>query len=349
VKNKNLSIYFIGRRQGHNWYKYFPSKIENIRKDEDVGFNNTDYINRTYLKNSSDIIFFRNKPEKTTDKIVQSLKSELINIKDKLIINDIRSFYNYDSKNRTFKIWKENNLFCPEFISFSKNDLKDKNVVLNTISNFLKIHKKIILRTNNETGSHGLYVIDNINQIELILDKLKKRINRLLNDRIDTNIMCVEFLETKDEKGYRDLYRVHVLFDKVICYYVSSSKQNILYNSLMSKEEINRFVKKNHEFSMLLPKIKNEIIKSVKVLGNNIGAVEFLLLDNKPFFIELNPMWGGHAARNGFGDSEVMKYLLKNQDSLIKKIPNVYKWLNYKSFYKGIYSEIRDYYKKNYV
>ena len=117
----------------------------------------------------------------------------------------------------------------------------------------------------------------------------------------------------------------------------------------MSKTEINRFIEKNYEFSILLPKIKNKIIKSVKVLGNNIGAVEFLLVDNKPFFIELNPMWGGHAARNGFGDFEMMKYLLKNQDSLIKKIPNIYKWLDYKSFYKGMYSEIRDYYNKIYL
>jgi len=348
MKKKNLNIYFIGRRQGHNYYKYLPSKIENLRKYEEIGFNNTDYLYRTYFKNSSNIIFFRNKPEKTTDSIVKSLNKELLNIKNKLIINDIRSFYNYDSKDLTFEIWTRSNLFCPNFLSFSKKDLNKKNDALIKIANFLKIYKKIILRTNNETGSRGLYVLDNENQIELILKKLKKRMNHLLNDRNDTKIMCVEYVETKDCKGYRDLYRVHVLFDKIICYYVSSSKQNILYNSLMSKQDIDRFIQKNHDFGILLPKIKNEIIKSVKVLGNNIGAVELLLVDNKPFFIELNPMWGGHAGRHGFGDSEMMKYLLTNQDDLIKKIPNVYKWLDYKTFYKSIYSDIRDYYNEKY-
>ena len=116
----------------------------------------------------------------------------------------------------------------------------------------------------------------------------------------------------------------------------------------MSKEDINRFIIKNYEFSLLLPKIKNEIVKSVKVLGNNIGAVEFFLINKKPFFIELNPLWGGHAARSGFGNDKMMNYLLTNKKALINKIPNIYKWLDYKSFYKNIFSDIRDYYIKNY-
>ena len=39
---------------------------------------------------------------------------------------------------------------------------------------------------------------------------------------------------------------------------------------------------------------------------------------------------------------------LINKNQLINKVPNIYKWLDYKGFYKGIFSDIRDYYNKNY-
>ena len=348
MKSKNLSIYFIGRRQGHSFYAFFPSKIENLRKDEDVALRDTDYLKRTHFINSSNILFYRNKPEKSTDKLIRSLINKSKQNEDKLIINDSRSFYNYDSKDKAFQIWRENKLLCPECLSFSNLELDNMDDVVDRVTEFLKNKKKIILRTNNETGSQGLYVIENSKQIVSILKKLKNRIKKSIKKRKDTKIICVEYLETKSEEGYRDLYRVHVLFDKIIGYYVSTSKKNILYNSLMSKEDINRFINKNYEFSLLLPKIKNEIVKSVKVLGNNIGAVEFFLINKKPFFIELNPLWGGHAARSGFGNDKMMNYLLTNKKALINKIPNIYKWLDYKSFYKNIFSDIRDYYIKNY-
>ena len=348
MKSKNLSIYFIGRRQGHSFYRYFPSKIENLRKDEDVGLNNTRNFNRTHFLKSSNIIFYRNKPEKTTDKLINSFIFNSKKYKNKLIINDIKSFYNYDSKDRAFKIWEDNKLLCPKYLSISNVELDNIENVIEKVSDFLNKKKKIILRTNNETGSKGLYVINKKEQILPTIKKLKNRIQHLINKRKDTKIICVEYLETKNEDGYRDLYRVHVLFDKIICYYVSTSRKNILYNSMMSGSDINRFIKKNHEFGLILPKIENEIVKSVKVLGNNIGAVEFFLIKNKPFFIELNPLWGGHAARNGFGDNDMMSYILKNKNQLINKVPNIYKWLDYKGFYKGIFSDIRDYYNKNY-
>ena len=344
MKSKNINIYFIGRRQGHSFYRFFPSKIENLRKDEEIGFKKTNNLSRTHNINSANILFYRNKPEKTTDQLVNSLIQQSKKHDDKLVINDINSFYNYDSKDRAFKIWQDNNLLCPKFLAFSILELNDINKISKKIAEFLKKYKKIILRSNNETGSRGLYVIDSVNEIDIILIKLKKRINKLVKYRKDTKIICVEYLETKSTNGYRDLYRVHVLFNKIICFYVSTSKKDILYNSLMSEKEIERFIRKNHEFGLLLPKVKNAILNSVEVLGNNIGAVEFFLIKNKPYFIELNPLWGGHAARNGFGNDNMMTYLLKNKNELINKVPNIYKWLDYKGFYKSIYSNIIDYY-----
>ena len=73
MKSKNIYIYFIGRRQGHSFYRFFPSKIENLRKDEEIGFKKTNNLSRTHNINSANILFYRNKPEKTTDQLVNSL------------------------------------------------------------------------------------------------------------------------------------------------------------------------------------------------------------------------------------------------------------------------------------
>ena len=58
-------------------------------------------------------------------------------------------------------------------------------------------------------------------------------------------------------------------------------------------------------------------------MGNNIGGIEFFLIDNKPCFIELNPMWGGAAGRGGFGNEEMKKYINTNKDKLYNKISNM--------------------------
>ena len=73
--------------------------------------------------------------------------------------------------------------------------------------------------------------------------------------------------------------------------------------------------------------------------------IEFFLIDDKPCFLELNPIWGGHASRNGFGDKAVMDYLKKNKQILLTEVPNIFKWLDYKTYYADMYSLI----KKNYL
>ena len=76
-----------------------------------------------------DILFFRNRGATTTDRVLASLSNRVLD--DKLIINDIRSFLNYDSKDRSFKIWNNNNLRCPDYLSFSLDEI-NKYSIINT-------------------------------------------------------------------------------------------------------------------------------------------------------------------------------------------------------------------------
>jgi len=343
---KNLKIYFLGNKIGHSIHKFIPTNLTNKRRGEEDAFLDLEGVERTHFINKSDILFFRNRGATTTDKVFDSLSSRVLN--NKLIINDIRSFLNYDSKDRSFEIWKKNNLKCPNYISFSLKDFNESNDIENQIYEFLEKYKKILLRTNNETGSNGLYVINKKEEVPEILLILKERILTLAPKRKDTKLICVEYIEQKTSGNSNNLYRVHVLFDKILSYYVTTSTRDEFHNADMKKNDLDSFISENKKFQHLLPRIEDELIKAVKLLGCNIGAIEFFLLDNKPCFLELNPIWGGHASRDGFGDKEVMDYINKNRETLSKEIPNIFKWLDYKSYYTEMYSKIKDFYLENF-
>ena len=339
---KDIKIYFLGNKLGHSYHKIIPSKITNKRRDEEEAFYELKGIRRTHFINNADILFFRNRGATTTDSMANSLSNRVND--SKFIINDIRSFLNYDSKDKSFSIWRENNLKCPDYISFTLDEAQTTTSI-NKIKEFIKTYGKILLRTNNETGSKGLFVLDDPDKINEIIIKLKNRVASLIQKRKDTKIICVEYINPKYDDNLHRLYRVHILFNKVLSYYVTTSERNEFHNSDMSIKDVETFVSANAEFQDILPKINDDLIKAVKVLGCNIGALEFFLVNGRPCFLELNPIWGGHASRGGFGDKEMMNYLELHKDTLIKNIPNIYRWIDYRSYYTKMYSIIRDYYR----
>ncbi len=339
---RDIKIYFLGNKLGHSFHRFIPSKITNKRKFEEDAFSNIKGIKRTHFIDRADILFFRNRGATTTDKMVDSLT--LRTNDNKLIINDIRSFSNYDSKNKSFSIWTKNNLKCPDCISFTLNEI-DTTTTITKIKEFQNKYGKILLRTNNETGSKGLFIIEGSNDINEVLTKLKHRVSSLIKTRRNTKIICVEYIKATHKDDLHRLYRVHILFDKVLSYYVTTSTRNEFHNADMRINDAKSFVSANKEFKDILPLIKDDLIKAVNVLGCNIGALEFFIVDGQPCFLELNPIWGGHASRGGFGDKEMMKYLDSNKDELITDIPNIYRWLDYKSYYTKMYSIIRDQYR----
>lgn len=70
----------------------------------------------------------------------------------------------------------------------------------------------------------------------------------------------------------------------------------------MTMKEIDRFIMLYEQVPNKISMLEPEILKAVASLGCNLGAIEFFIENNKPIFMELNPMWGGHASINGFGD-----------------------------------------------
>ena len=124
---KDVKVYFLGNKLGHSIHKIIPTNMTNKRRCEENAFFELDGIKKTHFINRADILFFRNRGATTTDKTLLSLSKRIMD--NKLIINDIRSFLNYDSKDRSFEIWKKNNLRCPDYLSFSLNEINESTIV----------------------------------------------------------------------------------------------------------------------------------------------------------------------------------------------------------------------------
>ncbi len=351
MKNKT-KIYFIGRKQGVGLRKYRLSHLENRRKFEAEGFKDANKkIKQVRLIQNADVVWVRVRPEITKDNERDIIQNRLKKIRKTIpIINDISVFDNYDCKDITFDLWNKHNVNCPNFLTLEPRKVEQNlNKILDKILKFIKKHNKIFLRTNNETASKGMYILtsqSSIKQIKTALFYLLERCKVHQFERKSTRIIGVKFLEPECSSGFQDLYRAHVLFGRIISFYAVTSKKDVFHNVDMTVEDLDRFITLNQKFQKKLQSLKSEIIKAVESLDCNLGAIEFFLINNKPIFIELNPMWGGHASKHGFGDQSMQNYLINNRDTLEDSIPNIYNFMDREFYYKDLFEYIHEYISK---
>ncbi len=343
-----ISIYFIGKKQGIGLRKFRLSKLENRRHLEVEGFRDAHkYIRQVRLIKNADIIWVRARPEHTTDNDKKVIDKHLKKFRGRIpIINDIEIFDNYDCKDRTFNIWKDKNFQCPDHITISTDKIKNQfSKTIFELNQFIEKNNKIFLRTNNETAANGMVFLtksSSQNEIVYSVNKLIKRCKEFLPQRSSTRLMCVEYIAPQENK-IQEIFRVHVLFNKILSFYAVNSKNVIFHNIDMTENDIESFIKINKKFCAQMPKIEKQIINSVHAIGCNLGAVEFFIKDNKPIMLEINPMWGGHASKYGFGNKIFQKYLKHNKNKLIKDIPNVYWFMQKRLYYKKLYKYISKY------
>ena len=343
---KPVNIFFIGRKQGVGLRRFRLSHLENRRPAELEGLRRaSSSIRQVRLLRNADVVWVRVRPEFTTDPERRRIEQRLRPFRDRIpIINDIAVFNNYDCKDTTFSIWKEHGISCPDFISFDTfQDTYNHSDTVEQILKFLQKYGKILLRTNNETAANGMYLLNSNatgKEIDAIVDGLENRCRMFFPTRSGTRIIAVEFIGSQDEGGYIDLYRAHILLGQIISYYAVTSKQDIFHNVDMKEQCLERFIQLNEDLCDKIQSLNDQILQASIALECNLGAVEFFLLDNKPIFIEFNPMWGGHASMIGFGNTKVQNYLDTHKKALKERIPNIYAWLNYPDYYKALFEQI---------
>tara|TARA_B110000438_G_C15777624_1_gene634792 strand:+ start:429 stop:1385 length:957 start_codon:yes stop_codon:yes gene_type:complete len=312
----------------------------------------SNYIYQVRSINNADIIWVRVRPEYTTDNERKKIDKRICSFRGSSnIINDISVFDNYDCKDMTFSIWKDQNIKCPDFTSFSLTDIsKNFNKCIKDIQLFIKKHRKVIIRTNNETGGNGMFILESSSSKKEIIDILtilRIRCLKFISKRSSTRVMVVQFISTEDPNGLIDLYRVHISLGKIISYYAVTSKLDVFHSVDMNYKDLNRFISINEYLRSKILNLEKIILSTAKTLGCSIGAVEFFLINDEPIFLEFNPMWGGNASKFGFGQEELRDYLDKNRSTLEKNIPNIYQFTDYQLYYKSLYQNIHKHYQSS--
>ena len=118
---------------------------------EQVGMRMSRVVEPTHDINEADIIWFRPKSEIISSLNYDEWSTILEENKDKVILNHIKDYKNYDSKDRSYAIWKKNGLCTPECRVAEDFD---------TVLDMLKKHQKICLRTNNEATGNYMTIMD---------------------------------------------------------------------------------------------------------------------------------------------------------------------------------------------
>ena len=350
---KRTKIYFIGKKQGVGLRRFRLSHLENRRKYEPEGLQDAkDKIKQVRLIQNADVIWVRVRPEHTNDKQRKIIEKRLKKVRNKtVVINDISVFDNYDCKDITFEIWKKQGIDCPNHLTMEPRINKNNfDQMVDEISDFIQRYKKVFLRTNNETASLGMHTLTISNSKDDIESFLSSLIARSKNHQIKrkaTKVIAVEFFQQEDSDDYTDLYRVHILFGKIISFYAVTSKKDIFHNIDMASDDLERFIMLNENLPDKISSLKSKLIKAVESVGCNLGAIEFFLKNNEPVFLELNPMWGGHASINGFGDNNMQSFLIDKRKDLENRIPNIYNFMNYRSYYKKLYEHIHEHISVN--
>ena len=339
--NDSTSIYLIGRRQG--LYPFTNSRwfLENSRYKELTGLRNVPQLKIVNSIKKSDIIFIRNKPESTTDQQVKKIDSVIKDHRaDKLVINDVKDFNNVDNKDITFNIWKNNDVRCPDYCVLNPLDIDES---IEQITTMLSTKESILLRINNRTGGTAMKKINSNfanKDIVQLLEKLSTKVLDYRNARVHTNIIAVEHINNGNG-NYTHAFRAHILNDEIISFYVAISKTLVVSMTKLEASDLNEFVRINTKFSDLMKNdvFKKKILKAMKSI-TNMGAVDFLLVDDEPIFLEINPMWKGNFFEKNFGDNKILLDWFYNKPELEETIPNVFQFKYPIKYWEKFYTTI---------
>ena len=340
---RKQSIWFVGRYDlpPHRWKRAFRP-LERARRGEREGFARQRRLTRTRTPVEADIVFVRNNPEKTTDAALALLQQKIHRVDDgtRLIINPQRDFQTVDSKDRAFSAWTNAGITCPRHWVVRPDSLEWLLALIQT-------EGRLLLRTNNEATSHGLRIVDrdmSPERVERVLRGLQLRESMHRLRRRDTRIIAVEYIDARDRDGYATLGRAFVLLDRIIGYFASVSDKLEFRVKDMVPEVLERFFVANAQLrKSIAGSVGEEIVRSVSSLGNNIGAVDFLVQDGQPVFLEVNPIWGEVPGPYAFGNKDFQQLMQKTESRWSKELPNIVENLDVVSFYTNMYDYIGQY------
>jgi len=341
---QEVKLFFIGRRHGVIPLRARPWKLERQRHGELDGFKAAQGITRTYSPANADVIFVRNSQDYTGPSDVENIERRIGKFRSKkLILNDIKYFEQYNSKDTTFAVWKKNGVSVPAFKTLDAYDTEQ--ALTETVSDFMSKYPSTILRTTNDESGVGMFFLHqemSLEQITEIVKECMACISENKKTKPDSRMMAVEYIGDLRSSEYQYLCRAYCVGQQIVCTRCITGKHNNVHAKSMGAEDFDEFVTMNETLTPQFYKepFRSQILKAVDCLGPGMTAIDFIYKDGAVYFLEINPMWGGG---NKYGDEVFMSLLKTNQPSLQNRMPDIYKLLDGNAFYKSFYGAVRDY------
>lgn len=269
------------------------------------------------------------------------------------ITNSAEGFKYVQSKEETFKRWKEAGVYCPDFFFFDNaNDFYSQQEIN-------KIEFPFLIRLNNSVSGKHTYLIREEKQLKDALISLDRDFDIYTknNGRINTKRICVKLINSVDKiRKVNSSFRIHVAGDKVISGYGRVVDQNdwlAITAGKFKEEHIENFVHYNTFCEEIMTTYKDEILQAVHSLDLNHQGVDaiFDFDKNKLCFLEVQPTYAS-GYPNGMGsytppyynpyDPTLVSHLKQNEREWSTLFPRYYNnWLNKKNHFDLVYSSLK--------
>lgn len=310
--------------------------IDNSRISEEDGLAASP-LTKTNELSQADIVFTRLNPERTNRRALKRVAAAEERAKDSaLILNSVRYFNNYADKATCFNLWNQHNLQSPRFYNWAPwAPLKQQ---IQATQKALAQFNGLYLRTSNEDSGKGIcYLPGNANQVQ-IKSAIRFLQRRTLTNKVsDSRIMAVEGINNRNSNGISHVFRVHIACGQILGGYALVGTKAVIHAKDQSIDNWTAYIEENERLRACLksPEFRSMLLEAVSALKADIGALEFFLIDEKPVFLEFNPLWGG---THRFGDPEFNAHLLNH--TAMDELEEVRKWLNPGNYYKTLYETI---------
>lgn len=247
------------------------------------------------------------------------------------VLNSVAVHENVADKAQAFRLWREHGFDVPHFQvhNFWRMGLA------NQAAEFIHQHDGAFVRTSNEDSAKGLVYLPTPQGVTNVVNKL--RLRAVFNKVSGSRLLCVQPIRNADGSPPA-VHRVHVVGNQVICgYSLSASGKSIIHAKDITLKDKDGFVSANAQLSDWLGSEANQkhIVRALSVLGLQVGAVEFFLLNGRCVLLEVNPKWGG---LHRFGDQAFNQWLVDEVDTL--DLPRIKLWLQPEAFYTKFYTAI---------
>ena len=193
------------------------------------------------------------------------------------LTNSVKGFKSVQSKDVAFKIWKDNDVYCPEYFTYTnQEDFLEQY-------DSIDIEFPLLLRVNNQVSGRGTRLVQNASELMNTLPLTDNFLNDQKGSTISPKKLCVQYIDTIDkERNVNVSYRIHVSGNKVISGYgrvVPSSEWCAITAGMFQKEQIDNWLYYNKLCEEIIKENEEEIVRAVHVLDlNHQGLKKFLSL-----------------------------------------------------------------------